>query len=54
MQKQNFIKKILYNLFKKKGFVQFYGGSLENLSEYCKNLEKEGQGHSSGILLEPA
>jgi hypothetical protein len=54
MQKQNVIKKILYNLFKKKGFVQFYGGSVEKLNEYCKGLEKEGRKHSSGILLEPA
>ena len=54
MQKQNLVKKALYNLFKKKGFVQFYSGSLEKLNEYCQGLEKEGRKHSSGILLEPA
>jgi hypothetical protein len=54
LQRQNPIKKILYNLFKKKGFVQFYSGSLKKLNEYCLDLEKDGQGHSSGILLEPA
>ncbi len=54
MQKQNLVKKILYDLFQKKGFVQFYGGSLEKLNKYCTGLEKKGQKHSSGILLEPA
>jgi len=53
-QRQNLIRKIRFNLFKKKGFVQFYSGSLKKLNEYCQNLEKDGQGHSSGILLEPA
>ncbi len=53
MQRQNIIKKLLYNLFKKKGFVQFYNGSLNKLNEYCLGLEKEGRKHSSGILLEP-
>ncbi len=53
-QRQNPIKKIFYNLFKKKGAVQFFSGSLKKLNEYCLNLEKEGRGHSSGILLEPA
>ena len=54
MQRQNLFKKILYNLFKKKGFVQFFSGSLKKLNEYCQRLEKEGKRHSSGILLEPA
>ncbi len=54
LQRQTPFYKIYYNLFKKKGFVQFYGGSLEKLKEYCQTLEKEGRGHSSGILLEPA
>jgi hypothetical protein len=54
LQRQNPIKKILYNLFKKKGFVEFYGGSLKKLTEYCQDLEREGRRHSSGILLEPA
>ncbi len=54
LQKQNPIKKIFYSLFKKKGFVQFYDGSLKKLNEYCQNLEKKGRKHSSGILLEPA
>jgi len=54
MHKQNLIKKVLYNLFKRKGFVQFFSGSLEKLSKYCQELEREGRGHSSGILLEPA
>lgn len=53
MKKQNIIKKILYNLFKKKGFAQFLSGSLEKLNDYCQSLEKEGKKHSSGILLEP-
>ena len=53
-QKLNPIKKILFNLFKKKEFAQFYGGSLEKLNDYCQNLEKEGLAHSSSILLEPA
>ena len=54
LQRQNPIKKIFYNLFKKKGLVQFFSGSLKKLNEYCQNLEREGRGHSSGILLEPA
>ncbi|MEC3908199.1 DUF2652 domain-containing protein [Tamlana sp. 2201CG12-4] len=54
LQRQNPIKKIFYNLFKKKGFVQFYSGSLTKLNEYCQGLEREGRRHSSGILLEPA
>ncbi len=54
LQKQNFISKIFYNLFKKDGFVEFYGGSLIKLKEYCEDLEREGRGHSSGVLLEPA
>lgn len=54
LQKQNSIQKIIYNLFKKKGFIQFYGGSLKKLSEYCQDLEQKGLKHSSGILLEPA
>lgn len=54
LQRQNSIKKIFYNFFKKKGFVQFYSGSLKKLNEYCQDLEREEQGHSSGILLEPA
>jgi hypothetical protein len=54
LQRQNPIKKIYYNLFKKKGFVQFFNSSLKNLNEYCQDLESEGRGHSSGILLEPA
>ena len=53
-QRQNLIRKIRFNLFKKKGFVQFYSGSLKKLNEYCQDLEKEGREHSSGILLEPA
>jgi len=53
-QRQNPIRKIRFNLFKKKGFVQFYSGSLKKLNEYCQDLEKEGREHSSGILLEPA
>jgi len=54
LQKQNPLQRIYYNLFKKKMFAQFYGGSLENLNKYCKQLEEEGKNHSSGILLEPA
>ena len=54
LQKQNPIQKILYNLFKKKGFIQFYGGSLEKLNKYCQQMEKEERKHSSSILLEPA
>jgi len=54
LQRQNPIQKILYNLFKKKGFVQFFSGSLTKLNAYCAELESEGRGHSSGILLEPA
>ncbi len=54
LQRQNPIKKLFYSLFKKKGFVQFYSGSLEKLNEYCQDLEREGRGHSAGILLEPA
>ncbi len=54
LQRQNPIKKIFYNLFKKKGFIQFYTGSLEKLNEYCKDLQKKEQKHSAGILLEPA
>ena len=54
MQKQNAIKKLLFVLFQKKNFVQFYGGSLEKLSKYCQDLKKEGKTHSSGILIEPS
>ncbi|MBO3699096.1 DUF2652 domain-containing protein [Roseivirga sp. E12] len=54
LQKQNPIKRILYNMFKKDRFAQFYGGSLKKLDEYCLGLEKKGEKHSSGILLEPA
>ncbi|WP_298237719.1 DUF2652 domain-containing protein [uncultured Algibacter sp.] len=54
MQKQNLIKKMIYNLFYKKGFVQFYSGSLDKLDQYCQSLRASGKKHSSGILLEPA
>lgn len=54
MQKQNLIKKMMYTLFYKKGFVQFYSGSLDKLNQYCQSLRASGKRHSSGILLEPA
>jgi len=53
LQRQNPIQKILYNLIKKKGVVQFFSGSLIKLNEYCQDLEKNGRGHSTSILLEP-
>lgn len=53
LQKQNPIKRILYNLLRKKGFAQFYEGSLKKLDEYCMSLQKEGKQHTAGILLEP-
>ncbi len=52
--KLNPIQKIIFNLFKKKDLTAFFGGSLKRLNEYCTTLDKEGIGHSSGILLEPA
>jgi len=54
LQSQNPIQKIIYNLFKKKGVIQFFSGSLIKLNEYCQGLEKDGREHSPGILLEPA
>jgi hypothetical protein len=53
-QRQNIIQKILFTLFKKKGFVQFFAGSLEKLAEYCKTLESTGSKHPASVLLEPA
>ncbi|GAA3579313.1 DUF2652 domain-containing protein [Snuella lapsa] len=54
LKKINPLKKILFNLFMKKGFVQFYDTSLKKLNVYCQDLQKKGLKHSSGILLEPA
>ncbi|WP_242155908.1 DUF2652 domain-containing protein [Aestuariivivens sediminis] len=53
LKKLNPIKKLLFNVFMKKGFVQFYNTSLVKLDNYCQDLQKKGQQHSSGILLEP-
>lgn len=54
MAKQNFFKKIMYNLFEKKKYARFFGGSLEKLNEYCQDLRREKRRHPSSILLEPA
>ncbi|UKM65937.1 DUF2652 domain-containing protein [Flavobacteriaceae bacterium GSB9] len=53
LKKLNPIKKLLYNLFMKKSFTQFYIASLNKLNTYCIDLKKRGEKHPAGILLEP-
>ncbi|WP_242202073.1 DUF2652 domain-containing protein [Aestuariivivens insulae] len=53
LKKINPLKKILFNLFMKKGFVQFYDASLKKLDTYCQGLQQKGKNHTTSILLEP-
>ncbi len=49
--KPSFIKKILFNLLMKKKFEVAYHESWQNLDRYCKKLIRQGEDHSSQIIL---
>lgn len=54
LAKLNFLKRLLYRFFQKKGEIQFFSSSFEKLDEHCQDLLREGTGHTSNILLEPS
>ena len=46
--------RIMYLLRGRKKQFQFFSASLAKLNDYCQDLLREGKGHASSILLEPA
>ncbi len=54
LSKHNFLKRLLYGFYQKKGEIQFFSSSFEKLDDYCQDKLREGTGHTSNILLEPS
>ena len=51
--KRNLFAQFKFNMFQKKGQIQWFNGSLANLNTYCKQLLNEGERPPANIVLYP-